>query len=185
MRFDFLALVLVALVAPALAVKTWDINIRPDGKFSPPSLTIMPGDTVRWPNTNGGSHAIVQTDASGSCKSMVSGFNSGSLAANKAYQRVFSSPAVIYYKDGVGANCKSKLAVGTIFVGQKRSVAPGTATVTTAVASETTRSSNTATRAALPIIATSSPRSSATSAFSNGESLLLGAACFLGLIVGM
>ncbi|KAG0029602.1 hypothetical protein BGZ82_007838, partial [Podila clonocystis] len=62
MKFNTAVVAFVVMVAPAMAAKTWDVNVV-SGLFSPQDLDIAPGDTVRWPNNDGGDHAIVETVA--------------------------------------------------------------------------------------------------------------------------
>ncbi|KAG0078911.1 hypothetical protein BGZ93_010210 [Podila epicladia] len=168
MHFNLALLAIAAIVAPALAAKTVDVNIV-NGKFSPQEVDIAPGDTVRWPNADGGDHAIVETNPGiRNCTTKVGGFNSGRLPKNQAYQRVFPTAGVINYKDGIGANC-IKGASGTIFVGPRPT---GTPTQTGTM----TRPGTTTTAA--PI---STPTSAANS-LSGEKSVLLGLACFFGAL---
>ncbi|KAG0238944.1 hypothetical protein B0O80DRAFT_429073 [Mortierella sp. GBAus27b] len=135
MRFDTTALTLAALVAPALAAQTWDVNIV-NGQFQPQILDIAVGDTVRWPLNDGADHAIVETvDGARSCVSKVpGGFNSGRKTSGQAYFQHFREPGVVNYKDGIGANCLNG-ATGTIYVGARPDNATDpTGPVTTSVA---------------------------------------------------
>ncbi|OAQ32932.1 hypothetical protein K457DRAFT_277089 [Linnemannia elongata AG-77] len=117
-------------VAPALAAKTWDVNVV-NGLFSPQELNIAPGDSVRWPNNDGADHAIVQTTAGArTCNNLAGGFNSGRKTKGQAYMRTFPTAGAINYKDGIGANCV-KGTVGTINVGTAgNGGSSGTATAT-------------------------------------------------------
>ncbi|KAG0294906.1 hypothetical protein BGZ96_000230 [Linnemannia gamsii] len=102
-------------VSPALAAKTWDVNVV-NGLFYPQELNISPGDTVRWPNNDGGNHAIVQTTAGyRTCNKLAGGFNSGTKTKGQPYQRTFPRAGTTNYKDGVGSNCVNG-ATGTIIV---------------------------------------------------------------------
>ncbi|KAF9902490.1 hypothetical protein EC991_004822 [Linnemannia zychae] len=115
MKFTTLS-VAALFIAPALAAKTWDVNVV-NGLFSPQELNIAPGDSVRWPNNDGADHAIVQTNnGARTCNNLAGGFNSGRKTKGQAYQRTFPTAGSINYKDGIGANC-IKGAVGTINVG--------------------------------------------------------------------
>ncbi|KAG0030026.1 hypothetical protein BGZ81_003128 [Podila clonocystis] len=165
MHFNLSLIAMAAIVAPALAAKTWDVNVV-KGMFSPQELDIAPGDTVRWPNNDGADHAIVETNAGArTCNNKAGGFNSGRLTKGKAYQRTFRVAGTINYKDGIGANCV-KGATGTIYVhtGPRPS---GTMT-----------RSPSGSQTAAPI---SSPTNAANS-LSAEKSVLLGVACFIGAL---
>jgi len=189
MRFDITVLAFVALMAPSVLAKSWDVTFA-NGKFSPQELDIAPGDTVVWPNNDGADHAIVETDAGArSCVSKVGGFNSGLKTKGQAYQRTFPAAAVVNYKDGIGANCVNG-ATGTIFVGPRPANDPNTGNTTT-----TNGGVATPTMTASPIV-TPSPTSSPTSSPTNkpnsayglsasGNALFLGAVCFVGAIAGL
>ncbi|KAG0254609.1 hypothetical protein BG011_005631 [Mortierella polycephala] len=128
MKFTTLSFI-AAIAAPALvSAKTWDVNIN-NNKFDPQELDVAPGDSVRWPMTGSGDHAIVQTnDGAPSCNSKAGGFNSGRKTQGQAYQRTFPNATTINYKDGIGANCLNG-AKGTIFVhtGDRPAGNPGAA----------------------------------------------------------
>ncbi|GJJ74694.1 hypothetical protein EMPS_07052 [Entomortierella parvispora] len=159
MKISFIAII-AAFMAPALAAKTWDVNVV-NGKFSPQELDIAPGDTVRWPNNDGADHAIVQTNSGArSCNNMAGGFNSGRKTKGQAYQRTFAKATTVNYKDGIGANCL-KGAQGTIYVhtGARPGVTPS--------------------KTAAPI---TKPSNSASSFSSSEKSVLLGVACFIGAL---
>ncbi|KAF9182835.1 hypothetical protein BGZ51_009210 [Haplosporangium sp. Z 767] len=202
MKFTTLSLI-AAIAAPALvSAKTWDVNIV-NGLFDPPQLDIAPGDTVRWPMTGGGEHAIVQTvDGAPSCNNKAGGFNSGPKTEGQAYERTFPNAGIINYKDGIGANCL-KGAMGTIFVhtGERPTVDPGataspsvSTTITSTPASapastptSTPTSTSTSNRAPT-LVPTQSPTHAPTHGAANGmltpeKSILLGAACFIGALV--
>ncbi|KAK3821347.1 MAG: hypothetical protein J3Q66DRAFT_367061 [Benniella sp.] len=108
MRFDITTLALAALVAPALAVQIWDVNIV-DGMFEPAKeqITLLSRRLMELAHIPGG-------------------FNSGRKTPGQAYQQTLRQAGVVNYKDGIGANCL-KDAVGTIFVGPR----PDNATETT------------------------------------------------------
>ena len=168
MRFDISLLTLAALVVPALAAKTWDVNFV-NGKFSPQNITIAPGDSVRWPNTDG-SHAIAETNSgAASCNSKAGGFNSGTKAKGQAYERSFPTATTVNYKDGVGANCV-KGAIGTIYVGTKPTAGSG---------SGSTATHPVGTKTAAPI----TKPSNAASVLSTQKSIVLGAACVVGALI--
>ncbi|KAF9314299.1 hypothetical protein BG003_004305 [Podila horticola] len=198
MHFNLSLFAMVAIVAPVLAAKTWDVNVV-NGLFSPQELDIAPGDTVRWPNTDG-DHALVETNPGNrTCNSKAGGFNSGHLTKGQAYQRIFPTASVVNYKDGIGAAC-IKGATGTIYVGPRPSgtMAPSgtmtpsdtmtpSGTMTRANPSATMRSGTvirsgtmtrpgpSGTRSAAPI---SSPTNAANS-LSAEKSVLLVVACFI------
>ncbi|KAG0204389.1 hypothetical protein BGX28_003641 [Mortierella sp. GBA30] len=100
------------------------------------------------------------------------GFNSGTLSANAAYQRVFPSAGVIFYKDGVGNNCRSKNATGTIYVGPRPSVAPQSTSSSTMT--RTTGGNGAATSSSsVPVTTASQPHNGANSLIWTGSSILL------------
>ncbi|GJJ68237.1 hypothetical protein EMPS_00583 [Entomortierella parvispora] len=166
MRFSLLTL--AALIVPALAAKTWDVNVV-NGLFSPQVLNIAPGDSVRWPNNDGANHAIVETNAGArSCNNKAGGFNSGTKTKGQAYQRSFPKATTVNYKDGVGANC-IKGATGTIIVGSSgTSGSSGSSTWTTSP-----------TKTAAPI----TKPSNGASVLSTQKSIVLGAACVVGALI--
>lgn len=181
MHFNLSLLAMAVIVAPALAAKTWDVNIGANGQFSPQEIDIAPGDTVRWPNADGGDHAIVETmSGPRTCINKPGGFNSGRLPKNQAYQRVFPTAGTVNYKDGVGANCVSKGASGTIFIGPRPSgtvTQTGTQTGTRTLTRPGPGPTGTTTTAA-PI----STPTSAGNSLSGEKSVLLGLACFIGAL---
>ncbi|KAI1313364.1 hypothetical protein EDD11_002674 [Mortierella claussenii] len=198
MKISALSLV-AAVVAPALAAQTWDVNIV-NGMFSPQELTISPGDSVRWPLNDGPDHAIVQTEAGNrTCTPLAGGFNSGTKTNGQAYIRTFPGAETVNYKDGIGANCL-KGATGTIFVGtqpsstsaggQPTSTSTSTSTGTQSSATSTvtqtfttssgTRPTTTSTSA--PITSPTNKPNSANSHFTPEKSILLGVACFIGAL---
>ncbi|KAF9297569.1 hypothetical protein BGZ88_009602 [Linnemannia elongata] len=188
MRFDITALALVAFIAPSVLAKTWDVNVV-NGLFSPQELDIAPGDTVNWPNNDGADHAIVETNAGArTCNSKAGGFNSGRKMKGQAYSRVFPTAGVVNYKDGIGANCM-KGATGTIFVGPRPTGADPNASSTTSSSMGTATSSGattTASSTAQPVV-TPSPTNKPNSAYgfsASENALFLGAACFVGALVG-
>ncbi|KAG0339314.1 hypothetical protein BG004_006869 [Podila humilis] len=182
MKFNTAVIALVALVVPAMAAKTWDVNFA-NGKFTPQDLDILAGDTVRWPNDDGAEHAIVETGAPNpSCTSKAGGFNSGSKTKGQAYQRTFSQNSTVTYKDGIGANCQNG-AYGTIYVGPRPAGAPkpnettkASTTTGTSTATGTTTGTSTAT-------GTPTNQPSAAVGLSVEKSLFLGVACLLGALV--
>ncbi|KAK5821031.1 hypothetical protein F5H01DRAFT_339822 [Linnemannia elongata] len=188
MRFDLTTLALVAFIAPSVLAKTWDVNVV-NGLFSPQELDIAPGDTVNWPNNDGADHAIVETNAGArTCNSKAGGFNSGRKMKGQAYSRVFPTAGVVNYKDGIGANCM-KGATGTIFVGPRPTGADPNASSTTSSSIGTATSSGattTASSTAQPVV-TPSPTNKPNSAYgfsASENALFLGAACFVGALVG-
>lgn len=171
MKFNTAVVAFVAMVAPAMAAKTWDINVV-NGLFSPQEVEIAPGDTVRWPNNDGVELAIVETNSGArSCNSKAGGFNSGKKIKGQPYQRVFPNATVVNYKDGIGANCV-KGATGTIYVGPRSSSAPPTGSTPMATATI-----GKPTKTAAPI---STPTGGASTA---EKSVLLGVACMLVALV--
>ncbi|KAF9970988.1 hypothetical protein BGZ73_006124 [Actinomortierella ambigua] len=126
MRFSSVTII-AALALPIFAAKTVDVNWA-NGVPNPQDVNIMPGDTVRWPNNDGADHAIVQTVDAKSCVSKPGGFNSGRKTPGQAYQRTFPAAGTFFYKDGIGANCVTKKAFGSIVV--SNTTTTGTATMT-------------------------------------------------------
>ncbi|KAG0324514.1 hypothetical protein BGZ99_001709, partial [Dissophora globulifera] len=110
-----------AMAAPVFAAKIWDVSVT-NGTFSPQTLSIAAGDTVRW-NMTDGNHAIVQTiPGNQTCTNSPGGFNSGVKTVGQSYIRVFPVGANINYKDGVGKNCANG-ATGSVAVAA-RSITP-------------------------------------------------------------
>ncbi|KAG0322725.1 hypothetical protein BGZ99_003163 [Dissophora globulifera] len=184
MRLDTTALVLVALAAPALAAQTWDVGFS-NNTFDPQIINIAPGDTVRWPNTDGADHAIVQTTAGNqTCTSQPGGFNSGTKTNGQAYERTFSTNGTINYKDGVGANCL-KGAVGTINIGAAANgTQPGVNTSRSFYPTATAPAARTATAAPIATSAPSTPSSAAHGA-SAQSSIFMVVAGFIGAFVAL
>ncbi|KAF9315841.1 hypothetical protein BG006_003685 [Podila minutissima] len=179
MHFNLSLLAMAAIVAPALAAKTWDVNIGANGQFSPQEIDIAPGDTVRWPNTDGGDHAIVETIAGPrGCINKPGGFNSGRLPKNQAYARIFPTAGTVNYKDGVGANCLTKDASGTIYIGP-RTTGTGTQTRTQTGTRTFTRPNPSGTTTAAAPIPT---HTNVANSLSGEKSVLLGLACFIGAL---
>ncbi|KAG0016592.1 hypothetical protein BGZ81_011142 [Podila clonocystis] len=173
MKFNTAVVAFVVMVAPAMAAKTWDVSVL-NGMFSPQELDIAPGDTVRWPNNDGGDHAIVETVAGArSCNNKAGGFNSGRKTKGQAYQRVFPTATVVNYKDGIGSNC-ARGATGTIYVGPRPSGAPPSGSPRPA-----TSGPGGATRTAAPI-STPTPTNAASTV---EKSMLLGVACFVAALL--
>lgn len=61
-RLEFALLILLALSAHLAVAATHEVQVI-SFRFEPPTLTIAPGDTVRWRNT-GGTHNVVADDGS-------------------------------------------------------------------------------------------------------------------------
>ncbi|KAF9582702.1 hypothetical protein BGW38_010869 [Lunasporangiospora selenospora] len=115
-----LAAAVIMAGVPAYAARTWDVNWV-NGVPTPQILDILPGDTVRWPNTDSAPHAIVQTAAGNrTCNNLAGGFNSGTKTTGQAYLQRFPTAGVINYKDGIGSNCQNG-GMGTIYVGARPS----------------------------------------------------------------
>ncbi|KAG0337574.1 hypothetical protein BG000_005251 [Podila horticola] len=173
MKFNTAVVAFIVMVAPAMAAKTWDVNVV-NGLFSPQELDIAPGDTVRWPNNDGADHAIVETVAGArSCNNKPGGFNSGRKTKGQAYERIFPTAGAVNYKDGIGANCV-KGASGTIYVGPRPSGAPPSGSTPTMTVTSGTGG---ATKTAAPI---STPTSAASTV---EKSMLLGVACFVAALL--
>lgn len=172
MKFSTAVVAFVAMVAPAMAAKTWDVNVV-NGLFSPQEVDISPGDTVRWHNNDGTDHAVVETNSGArSCNSKAGGFNSGKKTKGQAYEHVFPNATVANYKDGIGASCL-KGATGTIYVGPRPSVPPASGST-----SMTTTTHGGATRTAASI---STPTGGGASTAE--KSVVLGVACMLAALV--
>ncbi|KAG0197738.1 hypothetical protein BGX28_008733 [Mortierella sp. GBA30] len=171
MKFSAFILASAAVVAPALAAKTYDVNFM-NGTFAPQEITISPGDTVRWPNADA-NHAIVQTnDGARSCTSKSGGFNSGTKLKGQAYQRTFPSAATVNYKDGIGNAC-AQGAQGTIVI--KAGGAPSSSSTM----SGSTIATATGTRTAAPI---SSPTRNGAGFLTPERTVLLGLVGFIGAL---
>ncbi|KAF9159548.1 hypothetical protein DFQ26_006408 [Actinomortierella ambigua] len=186
MRFSAITL-LATLAAPILAAKTYDVNWV-NGVPSPQELDIAPGDAVRWTNNDGQDHAIVQTVAGPrSCANMPGGFNSGRKTPGQAYQRTFPMAGTFNYKDGIGANCLSKNATGTIFVHNgprpTNGGGGGTATGTATATSKPTSSAAISTTAVPTATSSPPPRSGAESLSSASQSVWIGIAALVGALV--
>ncbi|KAF8985696.1 hypothetical protein BGZ46_002441 [Entomortierella lignicola] len=160
------------MAAPAFA-KTWDVKIV-NGAFSPSSLDIAPGDTVRWVNNDGAQHAFVETDSG--CIPKVGGFNSGSKPIGQPYVRTFHSEGVVNYKDGIGANCAKLNSIGSINVSAKISGQANGLAATTITASDSASATGTATDSASATGSSSGSATDSTAATSSGTSSSTGTA---------
>ncbi|KAG0366301.1 hypothetical protein BC939DRAFT_498170 [Gamsiella multidivaricata] len=125
---QFIPLVLIsAAIAPALGVKTWDVNII-NGMFSPKELTIASGDTAVWPMTDSAPHMVVKTTSGArSCNSMAGGLNSGPKSKDRSFEHTFSYAAVVSYNGGTGNDCM-KRDMEILIVGYDPAVDSGTET---------------------------------------------------------
>jgi len=89
-----LLLVAVGFAAPfvpgARAATTWDVSIV-NYAFQPETMSIEPGDTVRWTNTGSVTHSVV-SDA-GSAES----FDSGPLSPGANWSYTFDNVGVFTY----------------------------------------------------------------------------------------
>ena len=85
--------------AVGLATKT--VNIRSTG-FSPRTVTINGGDTVRWRNLDTVSHQVVANNGS---------FASGILPRNGIYARRIDTPGTYPYHDGLKPTLKGTVRV--------------------------------------------------------------------------
>jgi glucose/arabinose dehydrogenase/plastocyanin len=80
--------------------------------FSPPTVTIKPGDTIRW--TNQGS--TVHTSTSGQNCTPDGLWNSGSLSPGASFSRVFDESGTFPYLCDVALHCELNGMKGTIVV---------------------------------------------------------------------
>ncbi|KAG0290553.1 hypothetical protein BGZ96_005974 [Linnemannia gamsii] len=191
MRFDITVLAVVALIAPSVFAKTWNVT-ESNNQFTPQELDIAPGDTVSWTSTTG-TYAIVETnDGPRSCVSKSGGFNSGTKDQGVAYSRIFPAAAVVNYKDGVSSNCANG-AMGTVFVGPRPAgTNPNNGTSTSSGTAGPTSSGSTGTSPTGSQTATSSTNPTSTtqpnSAYgliASENALFFGAICFIGALVGL
>jgi plastocyanin len=117
MKFTTISLI-AAMIAPALAAKTWDIHVV-NGLFPPQVLKIELGDSVRWSNNDDVDYSIVETTSRRGCNNKPSGFNSGRMTKGQAYQQLFPAKGTYNYKNGIARNCE-KGTTGTIKVSPRR-----------------------------------------------------------------
>lgn len=103
---SFTALSCVILSAFALpstnAGTSHEVNIS-GLRFSPSTLTISKGDTVKW-NFNSITHSVTQGEKD-SCKKISSGFDSGDLLGPQIFEKTFSDAGTFYYYCAHGPHC--------------------------------------------------------------------------------
>ena len=88
--------------------QTHTVQALANNTFSPATLTIRVGDTVRWENAGGGMHNVAANDGSFRCSNGCDGAggNGDPSTANWQFSRVFSAVGTIDY------NCETHVAVG-------------------------------------------------------------------------
>lgn len=77
-----------------------------DYGFNPTPITVSVGDTVHWTNTGKEAHTVT---------SEVGLFDSGSIAANGAYELIFNSPGTFYYYCKIHTQMRGKVVVASGF----------------------------------------------------------------------
>lgn len=137
-RSPLLPFCLAALLAvPAAHAADVDINIV-GSSFSPRNVTIQPGDTVTWTNSNQGEHNVASTDA---------GFSSGAPSLSWTFSHTFDSPGTFEYfcephralgmtgtvtvkeEDGGGGDTPGKLRFSAATYSSSEGGGPATVTV--------------------------------------------------------
>jgi len=84
------------LAAPGVHAET--VEVTSVGlAFSPDSITIDAGDTVRWTNLQAGFHNVAETDAPADNVWNGTGFRSGLAGTLDTYEVTFSTPGTFYY----------------------------------------------------------------------------------------
>jgi plastocyanin len=81
-------------ISTARAATTWDVSIV-DFAFQPASVTIQPGDTVRWTNTVTTQHSVVNDVSSTEV------FSSSPLSQNGVFTHTFNSIGDFGYHCGI------------------------------------------------------------------------------------
>lgn len=84
--------VVVTLPPPLIVNKTWEVQMR-DNLFSPDSLAITVGDTIRW--VNAGNMAHTATSGPNGVKDGI--WDSGYLNTGQSYSRVFNQAGQFPY----------------------------------------------------------------------------------------
>jgi plastocyanin len=91
--FLIVTIAALAIAAPALAGTT-NVNVTANG-FSPDEVTIQPGDTVTWKNTDTVNHQVVSDTGQ---------FRSDTLRPGESFSFVFATPSSYSYHDGMKAD---------------------------------------------------------------------------------
>ena len=92
------------ILAPALAAGTFNVSIQ-SFAFTPDSLVVRPGDTVRWTNLDGFNHTSTGTGTG------AGQWNSGNIAANATFQHVFSTAGLYDYHCNIHSSMTAKVNV--------------------------------------------------------------------------
>ena len=92
---------LVAGAAPAAPASTATVQIK-RSSFSPSSVTIKTGDTIKWVNTDTQNHQVVSNNGS---------FVSPILGPGKTYSHRFNASGTYRYHDGLNATVKGVVKV--------------------------------------------------------------------------
>jgi plastocyanin len=95
------ALLCAALTSAGPAPETHTVIIK-DLAFSPASLTIAPGDTVRWSNEDNRDHTVVASDGS---------FSSGNIAPGDSYSFRFRTKGDFAYACSLHPRMKGSVTV--------------------------------------------------------------------------
>ena len=155
------AVLAVAHLGPAAAA-TANVAIG-DNTFTPPSVTIAPGDNIVWTDNGARTHTVTADDGS---------FDSGNLSAGQTFSRTFATPGTIRYYCKIHGGPGGVGMSGTIIVQAAQvtttstTAAPTTTTAaptTTTAAATTTTVATTTTTAAAQVLAAEETRAAATS----------------------
>jgi plastocyanin len=87
----------VALGAGVSQAVIHDVEIH-DFFFSPASLTVAVGDTVRWTQMGAMPHTVDQTDGEDSCTPLVGGFLSGTMMNGDTFVWPAMDVGEVYYR---------------------------------------------------------------------------------------
>jgi len=79
--------------------KTVDVKIQ-NSAFNPDSITISPGDAVKWTNLDSGTHTVVGTD-----------FSSGNISSGKSYGHTFTKAGTYNYYCSIDPSMKGVVIV--------------------------------------------------------------------------
>jgi len=101
MKFRFLALPLLALLAAAPAFADATVTIK-NFDYSPMDITIKAGETVTWKNLDGEPHTVVSTDGA---------FRSKALDENDSFSFKFDKPGTYKYICSIHPQMKATITV--------------------------------------------------------------------------
>lgn len=94
-------LTLVLALGGLASAATTSVHIQ-GFAFSPASITILAGDSVAWDNRDAATHTVTAIDGS---------FNSGNLARNGVFTRLFATPGSFDYRCNIHTSMRGTVLV--------------------------------------------------------------------------